>query len=183
MINRILAILFLAISLIGVSFAQQSDMIVLRRGPSKTLKTYFPGSQIHFISTGGQHTKGTIKKIERDSIFLHVIQERQNITIWGTRFWDTASIATIPFHYRDIREIYKPDKGVGIIKNGFLFMMGGAAYALLHTINAAYLKVPIEPLTLGASGAVALTGFGLNRLYRTTVSIGKRHQLQYIPMK
>lgn len=166
-----------------LAFGQGSDMIVLRKGTSKTLKTFLPGSQINFISTSGQAFRGTIKKIDKDSLHLNIYFERQNTTIWGTGFWDTASVSTLPFHYRDIREITKPPKGIGVIRNGALFLYGGAAFLFLHLFNAAYLKMPVDPLTAGSAAAVGLAGFGLKKLYRTTIKLGNQYQLHYIPMK
>ena len=62
-------------------------------------------------------------------------------------------------------------------------MIGGTGYAILHTVNSAYLKQPIEAQTLAISGGVALVGYVLNRLHKNTIKLGNRYYLQYIPLK
>ncbi|MEY3060058.1 MAG: hypothetical protein RL000_1410, partial [Bacteroidota bacterium] len=98
--------------------AQGSDMVVLKKGADKTLKTYIAGSQIHFISIAGNEVEGNIKKIERDSIFIHTYDSRAAYTMWGTSFWDTVSVSLSRYHISEIREIIKPRSGFGFIKNG-----------------------------------------------------------------
>lgn len=163
--------------------AQGSDMIVLKKGPEITLKTYLAGTQIHFISISGSHVQGMIKRIDKDSIFINIYDERSVYNRWGTTFWDTISVGLSKYHINEVREIVKPRKGFGFIKNGALFMIGGTAYAILHTVNSAYLKQPIEPETLAIAGGVALTGYVLNRLHKNTLKLGNRYYLQYIPLK
>ncbi len=164
-------------------FSQGSDMIVLKKGAEKTIKTYLAGSQIHFISNSGIAIKGRIKKIQNDSIYINTYDEGQVYNRWGTTFWDTISVSLLKYHINEISEIFKPRKGLGFIKNGLLFMIGGTSYAMLHTVNSIYLKQPIEPATLVISGTVALSGYVLNRLHKNTLRLGNRYYLQYIPLK
>jgi hypothetical protein len=163
--------------------AQGSDMIVLKKGPETTLKTYVVGTPIHFISSAGLNVKGSIKKINKDSIYINTYEERSVYTSLGGTFWDTISVGLSRYHINEVREIIKPSKGFGFIKNGVLFMFGGTAYAILHTVNSAYLKQPIEGQTLAISGGVALVGYLLNRLHKNTIKLGNRYYLQYIPLK
>ena len=162
--------------------AQGSDMVVLRKGPEKTLKTYIAGSQIHFISIAGNEVEGSIKKIERDSIFIHTYDSRAAYTMWGTSFWDTVSVSLSRYHISDIREIIKPKSGFGFIKNGYLFMVAGISYAILHVVNAPILDQPIIPGQLAIAGGITATGVVLNRVHKRTVKLGKKYHLQYIPL-
>jgi uncharacterized membrane protein YccF (DUF307 family) len=163
-------------------WAQGSDMVVLRKGPEKTLKTYIAGSQIHFISIAGNEVEGSIKKIERDSIFIHTYDSRAAYTMWGTSFWDTVSVSLSRYHVSDIREIIKPKSGFGFIKNGYLFMVAGISYAILHVVNAPILDQPIIPGQLAIAGGITATGVVLNRVHKRTVKLGKKYHLQYIPL-
>ena len=181
-----LAFIFLLMILFGESLplcAQGSDMIVLKKGPETTLKTYMVGTQIHFISSAGLDVKGLIKKINKDSIYINTYDERSVYNSLGGTFWDTISVGLSRYHINEVREIIKPSKGFGFIKNGALFMIGGTGYAILHTVNSAYLKQPIEAQTLAISGGVALVGYVLNRLHKNTIKLGNRYYLQYIPLK
>jgi hypothetical protein len=177
--------LLITIALVAGSrcFAQGSDMVVLKKGADKTLKTYIAGSQIHFISIAGNEVEGNIKKIERDSIFIHTYDSRAAYTMWGTSFWDTVSVSLSRYHISEIREIIKPRSGFGFIKNGYLFMVAGISYAILHVVNAPILDQPIIPGQLAVAGGITATGVVLNRIHKNTVRLGKKHYLQYIPLK
>lgn len=164
-------------------YSQGSDMIVLKKGTESTIKTYLAGSQIHFISKSRSVVQGRIKKIENDSLYINIYDEGQVYNRWGTTFWDTISVGLSKFHIDEIAEIVKPRAGFGFIKNGFLFMVGGIGYAILHSVNAAYLKEPISSSTLAISGGVALSGYILNRIHKNTIRLGNRYYLQYIPLK
>lgn len=164
-------------------FSQGSDMIVLKKGAEKTIKTYLAGSQIHFVTSSRIMVQGRIKKIENDSVYINIYDHGPVYNRWGTTFWDTLSVGLSRYHINEISEIVKPREGLAFIKNGFLFMLGGISYAILHSVNAAYLKQPIIPSTMVISGSVALTGYVLNRIHKNTVRLGNRYYLQYIPLK
>lgn len=183
--NTTALLLFIAIALTNclTSLAQGSDMVVLKKGADKTLKTYLAGSQIHFISIAGNEVEGNIKKIERDSIFIHTYDSRAAYTMWGTSFWDTVSVSLSRYHISEIREIIKPKSGFGFIKNGYLFMIAGISYAILHVVNAPILDQPIIPGQLAVAGGITASGIVLNRVHKNTVKLGKKHYLQYIPLK
>lgn len=161
-------------------YGQGSDMIVLKKGEKRTLKTWLAYSQVHFITIAGNEVSGTIKKIEKDSLFIQIYDERKNYTPWGTSFWDTIAVGLSRYHYKEIREVVKPQRGFGFIRNGVLFIVGGTAYAILHSVNGLYLKQPIDPVTMAISGGAAATGLVLKRIHRRTVPLGKRYQLNYI---
>jgi uncharacterized membrane protein YccF (DUF307 family) len=183
--NTTALLLFIAIALSNClsSMAQGSDMVVLKKGADKTLKTYIAGSQIHFISIAGNEVEGNIKKIERDSLFIHTYDSRAAYTMWGTSFWDTVSVSLSRYHISEIREIIKPKSGFGFIKNGYLFMIAGISYAILHVVNAPILDQPIIPGQLAVAGGITASGVVLNRIHKNTVRLGKKHYLQYIPLK
>jgi hypothetical protein len=164
-------------------YAQSSDIITLKKRNGVTKKTYFAGSQIEFIDLSGSFVKGSIKKIERDSLFINLYDTRKQYTIWGTSFWDTISVFTVQYHYKDIRELIKPEKGFNFIRNGLLFTIVGTGYAFLHIFNAVYLKEKLDAKTLGISGAAVLSGLLLKKLDRSTIRMGKQYYLQYIPTK
>lgn len=178
----LLLVSFLLLYQSDVLFAQGSDMIVLKKGPEKTLKTYLSGSQIHFVTIAGTEVQGRIRKIEKDSLFINIYDERAAYTIWGTSFWDTVSVGLSKYHIKEVREIFKPRASFSFIKNGLIFMMGGTSYAILHSVNAVYLKQPIIPSTMLISGGIALTGLVLNKVHKNTIRLGNKYYLQYIPV-
>ena len=182
--NKII-IIFFSISLLHVqhTWAQGSDMVVLKKKNNRTVKTYVEETAIQLITKNGERVRGTIKKIDKDSLFINTYNERAGYTMWGTRFWDTVSVALIRVHPNEVSEIVKPRAGLGIIKNGYLFIMGGLSYSVLHLVNAAYLKQPVEGATMAKAGRLILGGWILKKTHRTTVKMGNRYHLQYVPLK
>lgn len=178
-----LALMMLMLIESSLVFAQGSDMVVLKKGANKTLKTYIAGTQIHFINIAGNEIEGSIKKIERDSIFVQIYDSRAAYTMWGTSFWDTVSVSLSRYHISEIREIIKPRSGFGFIKNGYLFMIAGISYAILHVVNGPILGQPIIPKHLALAGGITASGVVLNRIHKNTVRLGKNYYLQYIPIK
>ena len=183
------SILRSSLCIVGISFlflnshAQGSDFITLKKRNNRTIKTYFSGIHIDFISIAGNEVHGMIKKVEKDSLFINIYDERSNYTIWGSSFWDTIAVSVVKYHYKEIREIMKPPQHFGFIRNGFIFKAGGIGYASLHTINALYLKEKIDPHTILMSGAAILTGIILKKIHHNTIRLGKLYYLQYIPIK
>lgn len=163
--------------------AQGSDMVLLKKKNNKTVKKYLAETPIHLITKNGERINGMIKKIDRDSLFINTYVERSAYTMWGTKFWDTLSIALIRVHCNEIGEIVKPRAGLGIIRNGYLFLAGGLSYTALHLGNALISNEPVDGSLLAKAGAVALTGIILKKTYRSTVKIGQRYRLHYIPLK
>ena len=70
--------------------AQGSDMIVLKKGPEKTLKTYVSGTQIHFVTIAGTEVHGQIRMIKKDSLFINIMMSvlpiRCGALLSGIRF-------------------------------------------------------------------------------------------------
>ncbi len=183
MIYKFFFIIFIALCCTASTHAQGSDMILLKKKNNKTLKKYLAETPIHLITKNNEHINGMIKKIDRDSIFINTYVERSAYTMWGTAFWDTLSIALIKVHCNEVGEIVKPRAGLGIIRNGYLFLAGGLSYATLHLGNAVISNEPLDGTLLAKAGAVALAGVILRKTYRSTVKIGERYKLHYIPLK
>ena len=82
-----------------------------------------------------------------------------------------------------MREIVKPRAGMSIIRNGYIFLAGGLSYALLHLVNAAYLKQPVDGVVMAKAGGLIIGGWILKKTNKSTVKIGRRYHLQYVPLK
>ena len=166
-----------------IAMAQGSDMVLLKKKNNKTVKSYLSETPIHLITVNGENIKGKIKKIDRDSIFINTYDERAGYTMWGTRVWDTLSIGLTKIHCNEVREIVKPRAGMSIIRNGYIFLAGGLSYALLHLVNAAYLKQPVDGVVMAKAGGLIIGGWILKKTNKSTVKIGRRYHLQYVPLK
>ena len=184
MLNKIHLILFSVLVLIlSDGYSQGSDIVVLKKRNTITKKTFFAGSQIQFIDLAGSEVNGVIKKIANDSLYINLFDTRKQYTIWGTSFFDTIAVFTNRYHYNEIREIIKPRKGFGFVKNGLIFIISGVGYAFLRTFNAIYLKEKLDGKTMAISGAAVLTGILLKKTHHNSIRLGKQYYLQYIPLK
>ena len=180
-----LLVIYILLSVIApvIAMAQGSDMVLLKKKNNKTVKSFLSETPIHLITVNGENIKGKIKKIDKDSIFINTYDERAGYTMWGTRVWDTLSIGLIKIHYNEVREIVKPRAGMSIIRNGYIFLAGGLSYALLHLVNAAYLKQPVDGVVMAKAGGLIIGGWILKKTNKSTVKIGRRYHLQYVPLK
>lgn len=178
------SILLLAFSLLIMeSFGQQQgsfDMVVLRDANNRTVKSYFQGIPITFGSTSGKYVEGTIRKIERDSIFIQRYDVRRAMTMWGTQVQDTVGIFLMAYHTNEIAWIRKPKAKFEFVRNGTLFMLGGGAYTVLHLVNAAYLGEPVVWSTVGIAVGIAAAGFVMHKLRKRQYVIGRGYTLKYI---
>ncbi len=164
------------------SYAQGSDMLLLKKRNGKTQQKYLRGTPIQFTDVTGRTTNGTIGKIDKDSVFILTHDIRQRYTQWGTAVSDTLSAFLDPYHFREITAISKPVKGFGFIRNGSLFIIGGTAYGFLHLANAVILKEKVDGRTMALAGSVALAGWLLKKLQRNNYKIGTNYQLTYIDL-
>lgn len=156
------------------------DMMVLRDRNDRTVKSYFQGIPIVFGTRSGRYVEGTIRKVERDSLFIQRYDIRRAMTIWGTQVQDTVSVYWIAFHPNEIAWIRKPKAKFEFVRDGTIFMIGGVGYAALHLINAGYLGEPVDWTTIGISAGVAAAGFVMHKLRKRRYVIGEGYTVKYI---
>jgi hypothetical protein len=164
-------------------YTQGSDLLLLKKGKGQTLQTFFAGSFIHFIDISNREESGVIKKIENDTLYIIYHDIRQRYTMWGTTVLDTVTASLDKYHYNEIKAIYKPGKSFEFVRDGTLFMIAGAGYAVLHLANAAIKKEPVDGKTMAIAGGVAAAGFIMRKLRKYTYPIGTKYQLSYVGLK
>lgn len=173
----------LAISFLSAgAYAQQSDFISFKKR-DRTITNYFKGMELDFIHKNGSLVHGVINSIHNDTIFMIFSDVRMLPTYWGTAAADTVAKYDMRFHYNEIAAIPKPFRGIGVIRRGGLFIVGGATYAVLHTVNGLIQKDRIDPLTIAISGGVVLAGYGLRKSVKTKYVIGKKYTLNYVNLQ
>jgi hypothetical protein len=180
--KKFVLLYFLAFISMEIIAQQQGsfDMVVLRDKNSRTIKSYFQGIPIVFGTTNGKYVEGSIRKVERDSIFLQKYDVRRAMTMWGTQVQDTVGIFWFAYHTNEIAWIRKPKAKFEFVRDGTVFMIGGTGYAALHLINAAYLGEPVDWTTIGISAGVAAAGFIMHKLRKRRYVIGEGYTLKYI---
>lgn len=160
-----------------------SDMVLLRNKQGHTIKSYFSGMPIDFGDLNGREVTGVVRRIDHDTLFIQQYDIRQAYNQWGTYVMDTVTAYLLKYHYNEITWIRKPGSRLEFVRDGTIFIIGGTAYMLLHVINAAYLKQPVEGSTMAIAGAVALSGVVMKKLRKGRYTIGKRYKMVYVDMK
>lgn len=180
------ALLVILSILPSLVFAQQSDMLVLKKKNNRTVETFFAGKQVKFVYADGQWMKGEIRYIARDSVFLNFFDIRPMPTGYGTYSIDTIAVLPFALHYRDMVAFPRRKDSWRFIKNGTLFKIGGAGYILLNVINGQYLDEPITDSrnlrSLGIAAGVFGAGFLMGRLHKPLLEVGKKYKLHYVSL-
>ncbi len=160
-------------------FAQPSDFITLKKR-GKTIKTYYAGSDIAFITTSGASFNVQINNIRNDSIFVTEFIIVQVPTRLGVYVLDTAARYKYSFNYKEIGTIYYDKKGFSFSGSGSSLMGGGLLIMVIsgvvYLVDRSNFSLPL----VGAAAGLGLIGYFLTRLQTTNYKIGKKYQLNYI---
>ena len=187
MLSKLVIVICLGLASGVYGQGQMSDFISLRKNNDRHVASYFKGSPIIFLSANGQQVEGIIEAIRNDSVFVRQWQIQTFLTTLGTTKVDTVGYFIHKLHYQEIRSIISNKKeSWRFVRNGSIFMIGGAGYALLNVINGAYLNQPItDPdnlRSLGIALGVAGGGYILNRIYKKKERTGNKYKIIYVKM-
>ena len=166
------------------SKGQSSDILVLKKN-LKTIKTYFPGTEIN-INTNEGYYDGTITSIRKDSIFINHYDIRQIPSSLGIYFLDTVAIYRYGINYKNITALNKPydskkfnwsGSGGALFGGGILLTTVGLGTWLFSKPNTRY---HASPYLVGASAVLAGLGYLLVKSGNKGMGIGKKYSLEYI---
>jgi len=177
-------LLILLIGIVHNGFAQQSDILLLKKH-NKTVGHFFQGSGISFIIKDGGQVSGTIDSLLRDSIFLTMQSEHMAPNMFGTYTPVKGPAYQMAFAIGDIAGFPIQHRKWGLISSGTLFMIGGGAYLVLNVVNTLAEKEPLFgednlPRIIGALSAVTL-GVILRLTQRKSIKVGGKYQLIVLP--
>ena len=165
--------------------AQQSDILLLQKH-NRTIRQFFAGTTITFITTDGMGVSAFIDRIQNDSLYLLQYDIRMVPNYFGTYAPDTVAVYNLNFSLKNIGSFPANPRKFAFITNGTLFMIGGSAYLLLNMVNTIKEGEPPFgkdnlPNLIGGVSAVAL-GFILNKTQVTEYKLGKKYKLKYLPV-
>jgi hypothetical protein len=167
-------------------WAQTGDMIVIKKN-EQTIKTFMKGLYASFKTTSGNWVNAYIYDLRNDSIFFKDVIVRQMPTQWGVYRMDTMATVIRGLHYEEIASIPKRNESFSFIKNGTLFMIGGAGYVGLNVVNSAILKYPVldKRNIPGLVAGAGVFGIGklMQKLHKNIITVGKKYTLHYIKLK
>lgn len=164
--------------------AQPSDILVLKKN-FKTIKTYFPGTEIN-INTNEGYYDGTITSIRKDSVFLNHYDIRQIPSSFGIYFLDTVATYRYSINYKNIIALNKPynskkfnrsGSGGALFGGGILLTTVGLGTWLFAKPNTRY---HASPYLIGSSAVLAGLGYLLIKSGNKGMTIGKKYSLDYI---
>lgn len=161
----------------------QSDFLVLKK-KDRTIQTFLPGFTITFQLANHQWLQGTIKKIEKDSIFIREVKIQPVYGAWGFAGYDTGMLSLLKFPVKNIVAFPARPKPFAFISNGLLFQIGAAGYAGLNIINGLSRKEKIfdqkNLVRLGGAALVFALGQFLHRSHPDNLTLGKKYHLVYV---
>ena len=165
------------------SYAQIGDMIAIKK-KNRTIQSFYKGAQVSFINTNGEWVNCRVSEVRDDSLFYNDIIIRQTATQWGGLRLDTFTLKKQGIHFSEIAGIPRKKESFTFIKNGSIFMIGGAGYIGLNLVNSVYLKDPPLgkdnlPNLLIASGVFGI-GKLMNVLRKPYLRVGKKYSVHYI---
>jgi hypothetical protein len=173
----------LIMSIIFVSafaYGQGSDFIILKKR-NKTVKTFYAGSNIEFVTTSGAYRNGLINTIERDTIFMQEFLVQRIPTTFGTYILDTAGSFRYKYDYHEVQIFGKEQKGFNVSGSGAALLGGGILLTLGSGVVYLADRKHFSGSLMAASAGLAVAGYFLSKSGSKGMVIGKKgYRLQYM---
>ena len=174
-------LLIFAVVFSSFSAVAQGDFILLREN-NAVVKSYFKGSYFTGQLNNGKWVEGRVMKIKDDSLFMEQMEVRQVASIFGTPMLDTVKYGILKLSIKDIHALPRKEKGITVVNNGSLFMLGAAGYMVLNVVNG--LTQTNQAITshqniinLSIAAGVFMFGEILHWTHHKYIIIGKKYQL------
>lgn len=161
--------------------SQPSDFIILKK-KDKTIHSYYPGTQIEFVTKTDAYRNATITMIRNDSIFLKEYIVRTVMTQLGFYITDTLGSYSYVYNYHDIKSIgRKEKKGFNVRGSGAALLGGGILLTVANGVVFLADRKRFSPAFMGVSAGLAGVGYLLSRSGGKAMVIGKKnYRLEYI---
>jgi hypothetical protein len=160
--------------------SQNADFIMLKKN-GKTVKSFYAGTQIEFISVNGAYRNALIEKISNDSLFLREFIVNRVPTQLGVFITDTAGSYHYSYNYKDIASIGKKRKGFNLQASGGALLGGGILLTVASGVVYLADRSKFSPQLMIASVGLGGIGYLLTRIGRNGIVIGKHgYSLEYM---
>lgn len=163
-------------------YAQPSDFIALKK-KGKTIRSYYAGTHIEFITNTGAYRNALINRIYGDTLYLQEFEVRLLPTTFGTFIRDTVGSYRFKYHHNQVASL-GPKKqkfnwsgsGSSLMGGGVLLMLGSGVVYLAD-------RDKFSPGLLGAAAVLTGIGYLLNSSGSKGIVPGKRkYTLDYIDL-
>lgn len=180
-------ILYFCLILLSIASCKaQSDILILKKN-LKTIRTFFPGSEINVSTTEGYYY-GKVTSINRDSIFLIQYDIRQIPSNLGVYFLDTVASYRFAINYKNITAFNKrysnkfdwSGSGSALLGGGILLTTVGLSTWIFAKPNTRYYA---SPYLIGGAAALAGIGYLILKSGTKGMVLGKKYSLEYISVK
>ena len=162
------------------TYAQPSDFIMLKKN-DKTIRSYYAGTQIEFVSTAGAYRNALITRIANDTLYLQEFVVRQIPTTLGFYITDTAGSYRYAYHYNQIHSFGKQQKGFNVSGSGAALLGGGILLTLANGVVFLADREKFSPALLIASASLGVIGYFLSKAGSKGIVIGKRnYRIEYM---
>jgi hypothetical protein len=163
--------------------AQPSDFITLKK-KGRTVRSYYAGTQIEFISSNGAYRNGLINSIYNDTVHMQEFLVQRLPTTYGGYILDTAGSFRYKYHYSQIYSFGpKPQKGFNVRGSGSSLMGGGILLILGSGVVYLADKDSFSPALMGSAAGLAGLGFLMNKSGSSGIVIGKKgFSIEYMDM-
>lgn len=169
--------------------AQIPDFISVKKKNGVSVKNYYAGLDISFVTTDGRKYDALIDKIKNDSIFLRYFDVYPYTNVLGTVSYDTLTTYILPIHYKDIKTVLVPkinyrNHYIGTL--GKFATIGGFGYDFLNVFNGLYQKAkplfsPRDIRNVSIATGVGALGLFLNKKFRNPKK-ANRYKIVYVNM-
>lgn len=159
--------------------SQNADFIVLKK-KGKTVKSFYTGTQIEFMSVNGAYRNALIEKISNDSLFLREFIINRIPTQMGM-ITDTAGSYHYAYNYKEIASLGKKQKGFNVQGSGGALLGGGILLTVASGVVYLADRSKFSPQLLIASVGLGGIGYLLTRVGRKGIVIGKHgYTIEYM---
>jgi hypothetical protein len=161
-------------------YAQPSDFIILKK-KNKTVRSYYAGTQIEFITTNGAYRNALINRIVNDTLYLQEFVVRHIPTTLGFFVTDTAGSYRFAYHYNQVGSFGKQQKGFNVSGSGAALLGGGALLVLANGVVFLADRKKFSPALMIASAGLTVAGYFMSRAGSKGIVVGKKnYRLEYI---
>jgi hypothetical protein len=173
--------LFIALVLTSnIAAAQSADFIVLKK-KGRVVQTFFKGSHIEFMTSGGAYRNALINNIKNDSIFLQEFLVNRIFTTLGYFVLDTVGSFRFAYNYKEIHQFGRQHKKFNLLNSGSSLFSGGILLTLGSGISYLGNKNKFSPQLLIAGAGLGTIGYFLAKKAAKPIVVGKRnYTIEYL---
>ena len=165
------------------TFSQTSDFITVKKRNNRTVKTFFPGVPVSFVTFDKRAVSGLIAAIRNDSIFVSQLDIRPMVNSLGIPLIDTLGEYRNGYDFKEIAIIDVSGRmKFQQVAPGAILILGGTGYILLNVINGGYLHESITSSKNLTSLGIAAGAIGTGLLINFLIKHSNKYHIEYVNM-